>query len=1452
MTKSRILCLGLVLTLDFLSAAAGEEIGQRPYELQWAGRLDDTRAPLIDFENLTGWTTSVQNAVAEFVPSREQQLWGDQVGKLTYRGLGSGPVVTLSPPQPISLSPPFDCVNLWVYGNNWGWAPDRLTPQVEIRVLLQGQNDEVISIGLGRVGWQEWWLMHARLSQAQLAALGDHPSLLRLEVREGRNKDNRTLYFDNLAIYTEPLRPLTFAPRPRRALELPPGQTVGNNVGPGTLPFPTRAETILPDNLATGYQVTVETVDDEFLFQYSGDDGALEYRYRPESGTLSDVTAQWLDRSERLHPLHGGQLLFAGQTAQDPQMATSRSLLRCEREGDAVHAVWQYRLGDRVAEVHYVFRLWQKSLVVDTYCEGGEIGELRLGRVVGAAEPRLVTLPYLTGAEQRPAVLVSGASDRPLFVSALLDHCRSNASLFWFTNQLAGDGVAINGGARYLPRTDAVRNSCYERIFLTVSPHFVEVLPNVPNPRSPWMHVAGERLWRAHGASDRDHDYEYWKRIARYGMTKVVITDHETGWRDGGESFTMRTRAAPGKGGDQGQADYSRKLRALGLRYGIYNNYTDYAPVNEFWDEDYVTRTPDNQWQTAWPRCYNPKPARAVEMEARLAPIIQQKYQLDTAYCDVHTAVRPWSYVDYDARVPGAGTFAATFYAYGEIMLHQKATWNGPVYSEGNNHWYYCGLTDGNYGQDQVGQLATSPWLVDFDLRKLHPLCCNFGMGSPSMFFGNESLTAGTRDEQQQKLDRFLAATLAFGHTGFLVLEGGMTNAVQSYYALQQVHAHYAQQKVQSICYADPQGKLLDTDQAVATGHYVRSQIATRYDNGLEVFVNGHATDTWVLPDITLPPNGWFVRDFLERRLTALSAIVDGHRADYVDSPAYVYANGRGLLTRFPRATCDGQLIANWQPDGTIEVIPAGECHVMGIELRGRSATAVALDEARTPLGPAEVRYSRGLVYVMPVSDAFSYLLTPADPLAAPLQCDRVKVIPGETVRVEGADPAQYRIPADAPVGGQQWLEAQGKWLDFSVVPMAHAELTLGEDDYQLHVHAGTDEAIDAVVQFQDQSRHVQLVPGQLVELSFPRSPARDESIQEIPLLISAGDLSFRKTWWSNSQYDTQLFASITGHADAGQQLRGQDVLALNERTGAGVYWTERSCNDEMRRCLFMHPPYQEGVGNCFALLQPLDLPKTPAAFRCDIGKADGSDLGDGILFLVSVVDAQGKTIELARQLCAQHVWMPLQVDLSPWRGQRISLRLIADVGSGDNPTGDWACWSNLRIESLKPVLVTTIHDQYAELAREPGPFSVDNLTLDGLRQATSGILHFRGMGLQHATPYISTVQLNGILLGELPAAAGNESKGIWSDAQVELTPEAIAALDQFNTVVIQNPGQDSFKVGRFWLELALPDGRRTSSQITRAVFTQPPGWPYGEGISVPFDKDIRATIRIPLPMSSQ
>ena len=631
--------------------ASEETVGSRPYEMVWAARTSDDHPPLVDFENLDGWTAGGRHAAATLVRSRQQQLWGSYVGKLTYRGTGTAPLVTVQPPRPIAVSAPFDCVNFWVYGNNWAWAPDHSTPPVDIAVVFRTPDGKPLRIKLGQVHWKEWWVMHRKLDPQQQEQVRSGAALEAIEVAGGRNVQDRVLYFDNLSVYRESLPPLSFAPRPQRGITLFPGQTPGVNTGPGRLPFPTREETILPDDLAADFHTAVESAGDRYELHYRGSDGHLIYVYRPATGTLGDVSVQW-DDSRAIRPMVDGGVYFAGGTDTVPTAPPHAKLLSCRREGDTIVATWRAETGSGTAEFTYTLRLWQKSLVVDVKCVGGVVGEVRFGRAVGAENPRLVSIPYLTGGPQRPAVLVAGPVQRPLFLFALVDHCRSNASALWAVNQVSQEGVIYNGGSRYLPKTDGRRNDCFERLFLTVSPRFEEVLPNIPNPKSPWMQVAGERLWRAHGASVRQHDYDTWKRIAHYGMTQVIITDHETGWRDGGESFTLRTRAAPGKGGDAGQAEYARALHKLGFVYGIYNNYTDYAPVNEFWNENHVTRTSDGQWHTAWARCYNPKPVWAVEIESRLAPIIQDKFHLNTAYCDVHTAVTPWNYCDFDARVP--------------------------------------------------------------------------------------------------------------------------------------------------------------------------------------------------------------------------------------------------------------------------------------------------------------------------------------------------------------------------------------------------------------------------------------------------------------------------------------------------------------------------------------------------------------------------------------------------------------------------------------------------------------------------------------------------------------------------------------------------------------------------------------------------------------------------------
>ena len=53
----------------------------------------------------------------------------------------------------------------------------------------------------------------------------------------------------------------------------------------------------------------------------------------------------------------------------------------------------------------------------------------------------------------------------------------------------------------------------------------------------------------------------------------------------------------------------------------------------------------------------------SVLLNDAVVPELRRKFGFRSAYCDVHTAVRPWHRVDYDARCPGAGTFSQVFYA---------------------------------------------------------------------------------------------------------------------------------------------------------------------------------------------------------------------------------------------------------------------------------------------------------------------------------------------------------------------------------------------------------------------------------------------------------------------------------------------------------------------------------------------------------------------------------------------------------------------------------------------------------------------------------------------------------------------------------------------------------------------------------------------------------------------
>ena len=645
-----------------------------------------------------------------------------------------------------------------------------------------------------------------------------------------------------------------------------------------------------------------------------------------------------------------------------------------------------------------------RTLIVDFYAPPGAVTELSAGYPHEAAFERTVDVPYLAldgGARAGVDILKGG-----LFRLGLFDWYRSNASAIRVLRD-AKRGCEMR--VVYNPKSDGTSNALSERLFITLSPDFAGVLPNIPNPVSPYKHIAGKKLWRVHAANDPAEDRYFWTAAHRYGLREVVINDHETQWRDGGESFTLRTKAAPEKGGDAWMTDYSKYLRDdLGYVYGPYNNFTDFGTANRNWDERRIARGADLEFAPAWMRCYAFRPTYAPEACETFAPILKKKFGFNTAYCDVHTAVAFWNRTDYDARAAGAATASETFYAWGETMLLQKKAWQGPVYSEGNHHMFFSGLTDGNYAQDWGYRLDEKPWLVDLDLLRIHPLECNFGIGSLPMFApGKTALErifyqphAPTEKDRVDLVDRFLACTLAFGHTGFLVLDyaftpvskpfgraygpktefdfaRGLPDAFRSYYMIQQIAARYTQVNVATIRYVDESGALVPTSEAVLRDLPARQQVAVVYADGTVVVANGSKTSrlrtTVAGRALDLPPCG-FAAWTADGEIEVLSSDAGGARFDYCQSPAYIYIDGRGTTAVRNLARANGPAVCRRDGSGW-ELIP----------LKGTSCAfkisatkAEALDFDGKSLGPAEwVRDADGFVSVKPVPNAVSYHLEP-------------------------------------------------------------------------------------------------------------------------------------------------------------------------------------------------------------------------------------------------------------------------------------------------------------------------------------------------------------------------------------------------------------------------------------------------------------------------------------------
>lgn len=1081
---------------------------------------------LAQLDDLTGWTAEVDGLAARFGVTPAAALWA---AKGAFVDVAPSPTrgrVTLRPPTPMVLPGDADLFELWVSGDVFDWDPK--PTHFSLELLMKSANGPEQSVLLTpRILWTTY---SPRLVQIPPALRGGRISGLRLA-----GHDPGSLHrfcFACLSAYRDTPPPIAFAARPRRPLRLPAGQTLGVHTGPGELPFPTREETILPDNLTSRFTTQVARDGDAILFRYEGEDERVAYRWLPARDALrlrvrvgdrdvGDALAgfglvapaaaaahrSWVAPSwrtaEAMEPLEldrgpgvPNTLTWRGRTAGAIRLGAADTdtptlpvydlaghgkcpvyvLFRefvCETEGElpiACHAprenlalwldgvfvpsalrpgaapfaagngVWRlpatpgrHVLAQRVSyggsevagveplpagaawagpwvalgpwpheagaapcpplpatlrsltledgvavatfeagafgPLNVSMRLWGKSMVVDLECPDGGVAAVEPGGFVGLSNARVRAVPAMAG----NAMLLADVDGRTVFFSHLHDWYRSNASQWTARQECASTEAWVQGQLLYHPRTDGQRNGLFERYFLTCSPVYEEVLPNIPNPPSPWAAEAGRYVFQeSWGPSDVGEELQKARRFAAHGITALLRLHHERGWgyHSGlmpntfseqpvrywvNDGCTLKLDVSPYLGGTQALRELVAAEQALGFRVGLYTNYTDYYPLNNRFSRYEIAFGPDGSRQYAWVHSYRVKPPRAVEYDAYYAPRTAAQFHPNAAYTDVHTCIPPWQRVDHDARVPGASTFAATYYADGELLLNDQRHYNGPVFSEGGTHWIYAGLATGNYGQ--IGVRRNDPPDPAFNLLKVHPLGTDIGLCHGPDVRTSEWIAPGgaAYAETEAQVDRYLMAILTFGHIAYLPEDPfDLRLLLRIYHMARAVTSRIAGRRPAGIRYQDDSGRWMSVSEAHARGLGDHCRVRVEYPGSLVFYANWSQTRACELAGTSegttiLPPNGYLLDG--PHGLLCASVLQNGARTDRAQASDGWFVDGRGRPVQWGPLTtsgCAALLLDPAQPQSRC-LIDGGGAEAIRVDPPHAAESCEALDaDART------------------------------------------------------------------------------------------------------------------------------------------------------------------------------------------------------------------------------------------------------------------------------------------------------------------------------------------------------------------------------------------------------------------------------------------------------------------------------------------------------------------------
>lgn len=622
-------------------------------------------------------------------------------------------------------------------------------------------------------------------------------------------REPRTLYLDSLSIYQEVLG------RVPREIDFVRPHGYAPAFAPirdhsVKLDFPLDAHAFRPANPRDRVIRSAQRMGAD-VFEFVVESGTLRATYRVRAASGGPEVRAWTEAEGDAGGIEWRGIRVHGP-ADEPELRFARL-----REG----RLWlQYTDG-------LSFECFPSGggLRIDAQSLSENVSRFDLGRIrrVGGGAPKTVTPPFLRlSPSVRWPVFAWTTGGTPRMASVLPDWWFSMAAGYQPGSRDEG-GISL-GQMRYPRRWRGSRNVFRERIYFTLGDRLEKVLPRPAHPGG-----------------------LYAKRL-QHGLLEDPPPGSERGGVPGWRAFDAR------------EAVSMTPTRLLSIR-----------PTHEHWEPDRVARTREGDWRN--------HPGGGMVLKTGLLhkrPISERIGGGEAApgglYEQVLASHSPWRFTDYDARLPGAGTFAQSWVEIGAFLQQAEAETDAPAVARGGATWFWSGLWSGLAPDFPRGVEELHPFLPHVSWYFLHPGTVPLGLGTLEDFRFAEEEEASI----DLLADRMLASVIAYGATGRMPAMADGASRRKLWRFQRALHPRLAAATPDRIAYWDGE-RFLDMARAMANEAWRESRLYLRLADATEIWVNGHKTEDWevrVDGEVhRLPPFGFVVRG---TDLFALSAAVEG------------------------------------------------------------------------------------------------------------------------------------------------------------------------------------------------------------------------------------------------------------------------------------------------------------------------------------------------------------------------------------------------------------------------------------------------------------------------------------------------------------------------------------------------------------------------------------------------